>query len=91
MDGDVSVEADMYQMYSEELISKYSDSPALSANAIYMLATEENNGRDIPDEILLELNIGVCTATVPETVMKEEVVIVSNDYPVYDQNGERIC
>ena len=91
VDGDVSVEADMYQMYSEELISKYSDSPALSANAIYMLATEENNGRDIPDEILLELNIGVCTATVPETVMKEEVVIVSNDYPVYDQNGERIC
>ena len=91
VEGDVSVDADMYQMYSEALTRKYSDSPALSSNAIYKLATEETQGEDIPDQILLELNIGVCIATVEITSSVEEAVIVSNEFPVCDANGERIC
>ena len=81
--GIIADDADMHQMYSDYLAKKYRDAPELSADAIYALATEETKGKNIPVQILLELDIGVCIAQVPTTSMQERCVLVRNDDRVH--------
>ena len=81
--GIIADDADMHQMYSDYLAKKYREAPELSADAIYRLATEETNGKNIPSQILDDMNIGVCIAWVDRTERVESTVIVSRDHKQY--------